>query len=650
MNKLQNESSLYLKQHANNPVNWYPWGEDAFVVARQESKLILVSIGYSSCHWCHVMEKESFEDEEVAEYMNLNFVSIKVDREEYPDVDKYYMYALQSMTGQGGWPLNIFLTPDGQPFYGGTYFPPIPAHGRPSWLQTLMALQSSWEKSDPEIRDSASKYQNFVLELQDNFKSLGSDELSIQGEEVLTFLKSKIDKAEGGFSQAPKFPMLMTLDWMLDLALRNEDEEALNLVKNNLQKILLGGIYDQVQGGLMRYSTDSIWLVPHFEKMLYTQAQIIPILARCKSLYSSEEIWDYYLDLTLDFIENWMQDEDGGYCSAIDADTTEGEGYYYTFSYSEVQEVADEESIVNLFGAKPQGNFHSRNIIHFQEVPPFSEITPSLKELAQLQNDRVKPMVDTKKICAWNAYLGVAMARSFIYTGNMYYYEKFKKLCEYSIEKYGSQNNSIHRLVYENGEQIDAVAEDYAMMALMMIYHFRFTQEEASIKMVKEWVTVIETKYAKDGLFSQSSIERQGIPQVNLGLMDDMLPDVNGVMYEIYYVLSLIDMDVDMKKKADELNRKISPDINQNPAYRGYMGRVLTAANTWLKMETNMSWSDMPSSLPENIWLVKKLAVKGEEVYIQICDSEKCYQQVEGLKNCKEFLDGIDESFENSRI
>lgn len=473
MNKLKGASSLYLQQHATNPVDWYPWCEEAFVHAKENDKLILVSIGYSSCHWCHVMEKESFEDTEIAKYMNEHFICIKVDREEHPEVDEYYMSALQAMTGQGGWPLNMFLTPAGDPFYGGTYFPPQPFQNRVSWLQVLMSLQKAWSTKNPEIEQTASSIQNFL----NTENKISREEISWNEEEILKELKDKM-KPNGGFTHTPKFPMLMTLDWMLSLAIDQEDKQAEAMVKNNLQEMLLGGIYDQAQGGLMRYSTDDRWLIPHFEKMLYTQAQLIPLLGRMHKRYPLERIWKYYLDLEMNFLKDWMYTE-GAYNSSIDADTTEGEGFYYTYTKEEMQEVLEAEDILDMYGLENQGDFEGRYILHFTQVPDFGAWSSATHRFRDIQSHRIAPSIDTKKICSWNAYLAIGFARTYIYTEDVKFMEMFSDLFKTIRENYenSEQKESVLRLQYSNGDTIAGVAEDYALLALCYFYAFRFDQE-----------------------------------------------------------------------------------------------------------------------------------------------------------------------------
>ena len=332
-NRLSTENSPYLLQHAHNPVDWYPWGDEALQKARAEDKPILVSIGYSSCHWCHVMERESFEDVSTAEIMNRHFVNIKIDREERPDLDHIYMDAVQAMTGSGGWPLNVFLTPDLKPFYGGTYFPPVRAYNRSSWKEVLYGLANAFKERREEIEQQATELLNHLQ----NANSFGTqkvlqfdlpvEEQFPQKHNELMFeaILKTADKEWGGFGRAPKFPQTFTIGYLLKYHHISGNNEALQQASLSLRKMIEGGLYDHVGGGFARYSTDTEWLVPHFEKMLYDNALLVSVLSEAYQI-TKESLYKTVIEETLAFIEREMTSSENGFFSALDADSEGVEG------------------------------------------------------------------------------------------------------------------------------------------------------------------------------------------------------------------------------------------------------------------------------------------------------------------------------------
>src|SRR5256714_5712987 len=403
-NRLAAETSPYLLQHKDNPVDWYPWGEEALGGGREEDRPILLSIGYSSCHWCHVMERESFEDPETAAYMNEHFVCIKLDREERPDIDAIYMEACQAMTGSGGWPLNVFLTPDQVPFYAGTYFPPDDTRGMPSWRMLLEAIVEAWTERREEIRQGAGR----IVERLQGGALLAPSEQPIDAnrfDEALAALRGQYDPHNGGFGGAPKFPPASAIEFLLR---RGERE----MTGHTLRAMASGGMYDQVGGGFARYSVDERWLLPHFEKMLYDNA----LLARAY-LHGWQVIGDDLLrsvcEETLDWMLREMRGQEGGFYSALDADSEGVEGRFYVWSVSELREVLgdDADAAIAYFGATEGGNFEGRNIlIRGDERPePLPEIR---RRLYDARAERVWPGLDDKRLTAWNALAISALAEA----------------------------------------------------------------------------------------------------------------------------------------------------------------------------------------------------------------------------------------------
>ncbi len=352
-NRLLFEASPYLLQHASNPVDWYPWGEEALRRARAEDKPIFLSIGYAACHWCHVMEHESFEDPAVAAVMNEHFVNIKVDREERPDLDQIYMAAVVAMTGHGGWPMSVFLTPEGVPFYGGTYFPPVSRHGMPAFVDLLRALADAWRNRRDEITRSGTGLINHIQQqsAQAAVASLSAGALDA----AYQTLERQFDLAHGGWGGAPKFPQPMTLEFLLRTHLRTAERSALAMVESTLVNMAHGGIYDHLGGGFHRYATDAIWLVPHFEKMLYDNAQLARVSVHAWQV-TRNPLFRRVAEETLDYILREMTDASGGFYSSQDADSEGVEGRFFVWTAEEIHEVlGDEEPIVPPRGRRDFG-------------------------------------------------------------------------------------------------------------------------------------------------------------------------------------------------------------------------------------------------------------------------------------------------------
>lgn len=430
-NRLQHETSPYLLQHANNPVDWYPWGDEAFAAARAQDKPVLLSIGYSACHWCHVMERESFENPHIADLMNQHFINVKVDREERPDIDAVYMAAVQMMTGQGGWPLTVFLTPDGKPFYGGTYFPPEDRPGLPAFPRILLAVADTYRNRRDELEQSADQLrdhleQHFRWELPATPVSPRLLDTAASG------LARQFDQINGGFGTAPKFPPPMTLEFLLRYRLRSGSDTALHMVDLTLEQMARGGLHDQIGGGFHRYAVDANWLVPHFEKMLYDNA----LLARVYILAYQATGHDFYRAVAEDtfaYILREMTAPDGGFYSTQDADSEGEEGKFYVWTPDELEAVLGPETapiVARYFGVTPEGNFEGKSILHVPEPPDvvadafdigldrLAEIIATARDqLYQARTQRVWPGRDDKILTDWNGLMLRAFAEGAIATG-----------------------------------------------------------------------------------------------------------------------------------------------------------------------------------------------------------------------------------------
>jgi len=466
-NRLARETSPYLLQHANNPVDWYPWGDEALGRAKAEDKPILLSIGYSACHWCHVMAHESFENTEVADFMNKDFINIKVDREERPDLDSIYMQAVQAITGSGGWPLTVFLTPDGKPFFGGTYFPPEDRSGMPGFTRVLKTVADAYKNRRGEIEKAA---KQIVAVLTSGTRQNSPREplvLDILEQAYLTFQRD-FDKENGGFGLAPKFPQPMALEFLLRYFHRTQDKTALEMVDFTLEKMARGGIYDQIGGGFHRYATDSSWLVPHFEKMLYDNALLSRIYLHAY-IVTGGQLFRSVVEETLDYVLREMTAPEGGFFSSQDADSEGMEGKYYLWLPQEITEVLGKQHgriVADYFGVTTDGNFDGQNILHVVRAPEpeASTIIDQAKvSLLKRREQRVRPGRDEKILTSWNGLMLATLAEAACALDRHDYLAAAIANGSFLLDS--MIKNGFLRHTYKDGKaKLDAYIDDYAIV------------------------------------------------------------------------------------------------------------------------------------------------------------------------------------------
>jgi uncharacterized protein len=476
-NRLADETSPYLLQHKDNPVDWYPWGPDALARARETDRPILLSIGYSACHWCHVMERESFEDNDTAAYMNDHFVPIKVDREERPDVDSIYMEAVQGMTGHGGWPLTAFLDPDGVPFYGGTYFPPEPRHGMPSFRMVMEAVVQSWTTQRDRIRASADRIRQ-QLGAIGRIEAVDEDLAPGLIDDATSALRGLADMEHGGFGSAPKFPPASALELLLARGTTDAVEVTLDAMAH-------GGIYDQIGGGFARYSVDDIWLVPHFEKMLYDNA----LLARTY-LHGWQALGHErnrrVCEETLDWALREMRGLEGGFHSALDADSEGEEGRFYLWTPDQIREALDgvgspglADEVIGYFGVTDAGNFEGRNILHLPggaEAEAPSDLADARRAMYEYRSRRVWPGKDDKRLCSWNALMIGALAEAGAALPRPDFLEAAVACAEFVWRDLRDDRGRLLRTYKDGRAHLAAYLEDYAYLveALLTLYESTF--------------------------------------------------------------------------------------------------------------------------------------------------------------------------------
>lgn len=559
-NRLINESSPYLLQHAHNPVEWYPWGEEALALAKQSNKPILVSIGYSACHWCHVMEKESFENETTAAYMNEHFINIKIDREERPDLDHIYMDAVQAIAGNGGWPLNVFLTTDLKPFYGGTYFPPQRAFNRPSWLEVLGLMKDAWVNKREEIEQQAQvlidhigKSGNFLQDkLQLHHEEFFTEE---DAKKTTSNLLKNADKHEGGFGNAPKFPQTFSINYLMYYGHFFGDKVAMEQAFLSLRKMLRGGIYDHLAGGLCRYSTDAAWLVPHFEKMLYDNALLMISLSEAFQLSGDKEFENGMLSI-YHFLKNEMQDASGGFYAALDADSEGEEGKYYVWQKKEIDEILKEEAVLccKWFGITEDGNWEEKNILTKKKtVAEFSleegiehnlleeKISTWIEKLSAERSKRVRPGTDDKILLGWNALLVTALCKAYAATEAQMYKVDAENLYERLIILF-EINPGILLHTYKNGKAtVPAFLDDYANLIEAAIHLQEISGNQQYLHDAKRFSeTVIHSYSADSGLFYFTGKGQKDVVLRKIELYDGAVPSGNSVMLDNLMYLSVV--------------------------------------------------------------------------------------------------------------
>ncbi|MDP9330917.1 MAG: thioredoxin domain-containing protein [Actinomycetota bacterium] len=589
-NRLAGEASPYLLQHAHNPVDWFPWGEEALERARTQEKPIFLSVGYAACHWCHVMERESFEDDATAALMNEHFVSIKVDREERPDVDSIYMDAVQAMTGRGGWPMSAFLTPEGRPFYAGTYFPKEPAHGMPSFRQVLTGIAQAWRDKRDEIDDQAER-------VTETMARAGLTERSIEpldgdiARQALGVLRGSFDPKWGGFGGAPKFPQPMVLEFVLRRAIRG-DSTALEMLTVTLEKMAEGGIYDQLGGGFSRYSTDATWHVPHFEKMLYDNAQLARLYARAWHVTRNESFRRIASE-TLDYLLREMQHPEGGFWSSQDADSEGIEGKYFSWTWPELVGLVG-ETVATAFGAVPGGNWDGTNVLWrpltVAAVAAESGRTPEELEaeiadarslLFEERQNRIRPATDDKILTAWNALAIHALVEGGRAFDAPAYIEAAVRCAEFLLMHLRDERGRLLRSWRNGVASVPGFADDYALMAAACLALYETTFElrwfEQARGLADELLRLFRDE--ERGGFFQTGADATPLVIRPKELYDNAVPSGNSVAADVLQRLALLTGDDTYERAAVDALRLVRDQMRLAPT--GF-GTALCALDLYL--------------------------------------------------------------------
>lgn len=591
-NRLIHETSPYLLQHAHNPVDWYPWGEEAFTKAKNEDKPLIISIGYSSCHWCHVMEHESFEDPEIAAIMNKYFVCVKVDREERPDVDQVYMEAVQAMGLGGGWPLNAFITPDGKPFYGGTYFPPK------KWVNVLQQLSKNYQDNREKVTESA-EYITQQLQISDAQRyGLEVNDIAFTKEtqqEIFNLLESKFDYKWGGLDRAPKFPMPSIYLFLLRHFHQTNNGAALDHVSFTLEKMAQGGIYDQIGGGFARYSTDHEWFAPHFEKMLYDNGQLVSLYAEAFKV-TKNPLFKEVVYETCDFIEREMLSEEGAFYSALDADSEGEEGKYYVWSYEEIEKyIGDDAPLFNdYYKVTPAGNWELDNILfreksdsafaekHGLTIPQLHNKIKQWKDvLLPIREKRSRPGLDDKALVSWNAI----MLKGYIDAYKSFGDERFLQTALLNASFLEAKMLKGQKLshTYSKGKAtIEAYLDDYSLLIDAYIHLYQVTFNE-------KWLTHAQelTEYClahfydeKENSFFYTNDTSEKLIARKKELFDNVIPSSNAIMATNLYWLSKIFDNEEYATTSLKMMSQATPLLTKEPSFLAHWGCLYTYYTT----------------------------------------------------------------------
>jgi len=593
-NGLVNETSPYLLQHAHNPVDWYPWGEEALEKARKEGKPILLSIGYSACHWCHVMAHESFENEDIARLMNENFINIKVDREERPDLDQIYMSAVQMMTGHGGWPMTMFLTPEGVPFYGGTYYPPADRYNMPGFPRVLLSVAEAYRSQTDQVANTATTMLGELRRM-----GLAEESRDVLTAEVLDNASRRIvanyDRVHGGFGGAPKFPPAMTLEFLLQTQYRNHSDELLSIITETCHKMAEGGMYDQLGGGFHRYSVDAKWLVPHFEKMLYDNALLSRLYLHVYQL-TRDEFYRRIAEEILDYVVREMTDSSGGFYSSQDADSEGEEGKFFVWSQQEViAALGQPESAIfsDYYDVTERGNFEDHNILHVKasleavalkhdvSVERAGEIIEaSRRRLFDIRESRIKPGRDEKILTAWNGLMLASFAEASAILDREDYGDVARANAKFLLSQL--KKDGLLLRTHKAGEsKLNAYLEDYANLIHGLIALYESTGElewfENALELADKMVEQFWDDEAGGFFFTGKSHERLIVRSKEW--FDNATPSGNSVAALSLLRLSLLTANDDYRRRATTVLRLMADQVRRYPSAFGF---TLTALDFYL--------------------------------------------------------------------
>ncbi len=590
-NRLIHETSPYLLQHAHNPVDWYAWGAEALEKARTEEKPIFLSIGYSACHWCHVMERESFENEVTAGLMNERFVNIKVDREERPDLDAIYMEAVVAMTGSGGWPMSIFLTPAGQPFYGGTYYPPEPRYGMPGFRQVLQSVADAYQNRRNDVLEQAARLTSALQ----NSAELSAHDREISTallDQAVTTLQQYFDEQDGGFGNQPKFPQPMTLDFLLTQYKRTGNLDTLYMAELTLEKMAHGGIYDQLGGGFHRYSVDAVWLVPHFEKMLYDNSQLLRTYLHAWQL-TDRPLYRQVVEATIDYVLREMTAPDGGFYSTQDADSEGEEGKFFVWTPAEIEQLLDPHDAAifeNYYGVSDRGNFEGQTILsvtrpvanvaaRFRTTVDEVErvLVDGRRQLFAAREGRIKPARDEKVLTEWNGLMIHALAECGVVLGRADALAAATKAADFVLTKLSQPDGKLFRSYNAGQARFNAYLEDYTALIRGLIALYESTFELRWLGEASRLTQMMLEQFhdQENGGFFQTGIDHEQLIVRRKDFVDNAIPSGNSMAAEALLRLGVLVGNPDYRGEALRIVLTLKETLGRQPTGFGRLLCVL---------------------------------------------------------------------------
>ena len=582
-NQLQHENSPYLLQHQNNPVDWYPWGEEALTLAKKENKPIFLSIGYAACHWCHVMAHESFEDEGTAALLNEKFINIKVDREERPDIDGIYMKATVGMTGQGGWPMSVWLTPDGAPFYAGTYFPPTPRHGMPSFQDVVKTLAGAWHGRRDQITATTERTLLAMRDISaaDGADAGGVDPATIEASAIVGQLAQHFDARNGGWGTAPKFPQPMALEFLVRHIADEGDPRPRNILDKSLIAMADGGIYDLLGGGFHRYATDAEWLIPHFEKMLYDNAQLARVYLHAWQVTRSNRFRDVTREI-LDYVLREMRHPRGGFYSSQDADSEGVEGKFFVWSYAELEQLLGDDTplAAKAWDASRGGNWEGNNILHWVADPAVlsaewdadpEQVAKQLHEIRQhLWRDRekrVKPGLDDKVLTSWNGLMLAAFAEAGSALGEESYLTAARSNAAFLLDTMRTEDGRLQRVWTERqGSNLNGYLEDYSHLIEGLLALYQATFEYRWFAAARDLADVMIEHFRAEGEgFYDTSDDHEKLIVRPRDLQDNDVPSGNAMASTVLLKLASLTGESRYEDEARAAFDQIAGSLQQHP-------------------------------------------------------------------------------------
>lgn len=640
MNKLINEVSTYLLQHKDNPVHWEAWNDESLERSIVEDKPIIISIGYAACHWCHVMEHESFEDHEVADLMNAHFINIKIDREERPDLDMIYMEAVQKMGIRGGWPLNVFLLPNKKPFYGGTYYP------KKNWISILKSVDEAFKFNRTELNNSADGFSESLNDNNLSFNTINIDAQSTQLEKAFQKVKGFFDPVFGGIKQAPKFPLPCLLDFLINLPNSEYLKLGVNELYNiQLQKMAQGGIYDQIEGGFSRYSVDSEWFCPHFEKMLYDNVQLIKTYSHA---YSKTNI-DLYKEVvsnTIHFINEQLKGDNGLCFSSIDADSEGEEGKYYTWEFEELNSIIpykNNQDFYNHFSITSNGNWENNNNILFKNSPISNQqFSTQLEILKNAKSTRIKPNTDTKQILSWNAIYVSSLIYAYN-TFNNYAYLELAKTIIKQIENHFMINETYLHQVKYSSKPIIAFLDDMAFLTKAYIDLYEISGDIAYINKANNCLIDIlenfKTNKSQTVFYNYYSNKSEKLIADKYEINDSVMPSSNSILCECLFKIGFINQVPAYTLKAKEMLENIMESALSNPLYFSnwlkIYGDYIEYPKALIKYNANFIHIDQlkGTDFPIDKTMIYYIPILHQDKYnFYLCIGDTCYSPTNSIK------------------